>query len=447
MTTLSQSSQRSCPFKVYEASENSEVEIPLSSLIGEGELQLIEDSVGKNLYRIYLKKNRLVFQAGSGVGLIPVTPSIAIDVRPRVPIRNIGRILDVSGSSPMVLQSIRVFYQRDASPTASLLNVIADSLLREVETIENTGIRRQYIHSTRTTSFPRGRLILSSVLHYRATGRNHLVEVSAFDFTANNPLNQLIKTALWCLARYYGRMEGSENRRYRRRIRDALRSFAAPTVDETLQIHLHPLVQRLQVEQAHTPYERAVVLAHTIISGGGADASGRTGRIPLPSLVLDLEDAFEKYVRAVLLKSLAGNRLAIKNGAKAPPHGANTSLFAGETACPSMTVSPDVVTEVDGRVRVVGEVKYVPAQKCPDRSHVEQLVTYLAAYGCDSGVLVYPAAEESAKGLLRIGAVANKAVYQYSMWLGASDLAAEEDSLSAAFKGLIDDDEQTVKPH
>src|SRR4051812_8177307 len=58
--------------RVIPAVEQQAVAISLSDLLVDGKLDLYEEVIGKDYFRMYLSKNNLVFQAGSFVGLIPI---------------------------------------------------------------------------------------------------------------------------------------------------------------------------------------------------------------------------------------------------------------------------------------------------------------------------------------------------------------------------------------
>ncbi len=88
---------------IYEGVEHEEIPIPYSVLLHEGKLDIFENLKG-NFFRISLRKSDLVFQAFGLVGIIPVNPRVSIDVRPRVPIGNLQRLLELSGQLPKEIQ-------------------------------------------------------------------------------------------------------------------------------------------------------------------------------------------------------------------------------------------------------------------------------------------------------------------------------------------------------
>src|SRR5690349_17472129 len=83
--SLHQSRAQGTQRTVYPAVEYETVEIPLKEVINQNRLEVYPQIQGRDFFRIYLKRDRLIFQAGGFFGLIPINDRVALDVRSRVP--------------------------------------------------------------------------------------------------------------------------------------------------------------------------------------------------------------------------------------------------------------------------------------------------------------------------------------------------------------------------
>src|SRR5689334_13106941 len=89
---------------VLTVNEYEPLAVDYDELVVGGRLQIYDEVVGKGYFSVYARKDQLIFQAGNYVGLIPINERIAIDVRPRVPIRSLERLLRIAGAQPIVIR-------------------------------------------------------------------------------------------------------------------------------------------------------------------------------------------------------------------------------------------------------------------------------------------------------------------------------------------------------
>lgn len=151
----------------------------------------------------------------------------------------------------------------------------------------------------------------------------------------------------------------------------------------------------------------------------------------LPSVVVNMSDVFESYLRRVLTASARKGAwpLMVLDGNKAPPAGGKGEVFdSGE----EVVATPDIVIRRSQTAQspssVIVEVKYKPVKARPSRHDLNQAITYGFAYGAEHVVLALPrpAFGGPTHGLGYLGQISNLNVWQYVFDLNAVDLIEEE---------------------
>lgn len=439
--------------KVYPAREHGSVDVPLEDLFVGGELNLYPEVTGKNLFDVDLRKDRLVFRAGRFIGQIPVNDRVMIDVRPRVPFANLERVLRVADQEPLSLAPHSRRYAEHHVGTPSLLQSLAESLVDALFAIQAEGLHRQYVRRTTDTSFPRGRILMSETMRrHEARGMHHRAAVSWFEPSVDTSPNRCVKHAVWHLARRFrGAGRSAENRRLLANLNRLYHLFDGVALDTTLGFLSDPLVEdprRLPAIRAY--YERPLRLAAMIARGSGVAFGERGGEVELASLAVNLEDAFEEYLRIVLasglrdclpdLRVLDGNLTGQVGGAK--------NLFdidSSDDLGAESPATPDIIlrrSSSDGsgvEHPMVLDIKYKVYKPRAERGDVNQVVTYAASYGAPVAVIAHPHQEKSKRGLRVVGRLGNITLYQYGFDLSANRLDAEEEAFVSSMRNLIED--------
>jgi 5-methylcytosine-specific restriction enzyme subunit McrC len=436
--------------KVYPAQEHGSVDVPLEDLLTDGELDLYPEVTGNNLFTIVLSKDKLVFRAGRFVGQIPVNDRVMIDVRPRVPFANLERVLRAANQEPLSLAPHARRYVEHTVGTPSMLQSLADSLVNALAAVEVGGLHRQYLRRTADTSFPRGRILMSETMRRQeARGMHHRASVSWFEPSVDTPTNRCAKHAVWYLARRFeGVGRSAENRRRLASLNRLYQMFGGVALDPTLSFLSDPLVEdprRLPANRAY--YERALRLAAMIARGSGVAFGKRGGEVELASLAVNLEDAFEEYLRVVLASGLrvSSPDVRVLDGNRTGPGGGGKNLF--DTSSPDdlgrkSPATPDIVLRGSSSAGdtpdnlAVFDVKYKVYTPRAARDDVNQTVTYAASYGSSVAVIVHPHHEKSNHGLHAVGRVGNIILYQYGFDLSAYDLSKEEENFVVCIRNL-----------
>jgi 5-methylcytosine-specific restriction enzyme subunit McrC len=181
--------------------------------------------------------------------------------------------------------------------------------------------------------------------------------------------------------------------------------------------------------EADSEYASAVEIAGIIINERSADIDRRGDDLDLTAVVVNFDILFEEYTRNILKASqhrraldavvLDGNKTGRKN------------LFDGTTF---PKAQPDVVIKGnDGEPLLVVEVKY---KSVPDRSDINQAITYAASYRVDNVAIVYQAAVPADAGLIRIGSIGNITLYRYGIQLDSGNIEEEEIKLASSMFSL-----------
>jgi 5-methylcytosine-specific restriction enzyme subunit McrC len=424
---------------VYRVDEYEMLDVPLEDLLTDGELDLDPDGAGR-YFTFQLKKGKLRLQAGWFIGYIPINDRVAIEVSPRCPIANLGRILRIGGFAPRIIENYARKYRVDPTELPDLRDLYAESLLEELRVIEAQGRIRDYSHRTERTSSPRGRLVLGSVhTQMAAAGGSTHVTASWFERTADMPANRCLKMAIWLLGRAYAQTSNlkGHQRRLSRRLNAAYPLFLDAAFDARMAFLSDPYVTgEHPLPSTRTYYRNALDIARIVVTGAAIAIDRPGADVRMPSVLIQMDTVFESYVRTVLqrgIPSSSGLHVLDGNGE------GSKRLFDTE---PSEPARPDVVVvgadDVADTARIVIDVKYKPAEKAPDRTDLNQVITYAASYRAKIGIVVQPGAEASMrKRLVHIGDMESLHVYQYVIDLDAN-LEQEEAEFSDAVRSLAE---------
>ena len=247
---------------------------------------------------------------------------------------------------------------------------------------------------------------------------------------------RLLAAVMW-LHRYVNRNavvlglpQVSAARKDLNRCRQLLAGISEP---RTLAFLADPVVaQRTPLPMRWEGYEPALRLALSILRQEAVIVERGGRRLELPTLLVNMEDLFEQYIRVVLQRTAVreGWIERVLDAAKGPPTGARGRVFE-DKGDDAVDTEPDITCVRPGapagqKHPVILEIKYKAMAKRPEREHLNQLLTYGLAYQTTQLVLVQPVGSLPVpSGLRRVGKVRGMTVYAYAVNLG-NDLDAEE---------------------
>lgn len=418
--------------------EYGELAVPLEELMRDGRFNFYTEAVKKNLFDVRFRGQEVVVKAGHFIGRIAVNDRLQIDVVPRVPALRLGRILRIAGQLPYEFERLSRQYGVSDDSHLPLLDVFARALLSALRPVETEGVYRRYEQHTETTSFPRGRFLLKETITSQwSRGRRDRATTSLFEHTVDNGPNRVIKLALWHLAALVAaRRQQAGNQRLLSDLNRAFRLFEGVDLDLGLSALADPEVRDPGLIPANRDYYiPAVRLARAIVQRQSVELDRIGDELVLPSLLIDLQTAFEDYLRAILRSRISrlSRGLEILDGNQLEPTGGGKQLF--DTGSP-VYAQPDIVVRIGqgpDRFHLVGEVKYIDRDFT--RDHVDQALAYALSYRTPV-MLIRPSLEGEASGLTVYGTVDRKVVYSYLFDL-AGDLPDEERAFAQAVRSLL----------
>lgn len=420
--------------------EFEQAEVPPELILSDGVLELFESAIGRNVLSVQSRPGVHLLQAGGLVGVIPINPRLTLEVRPRVPVSNLLRLLRLADYAPENLDRAYRRYSVAPEEVPSLLGVYGRSLVAYLDDILDLGLLKEYRQQEAVTSHPRGRILAGRTLTAaRVRGRSDQVAISWFERTADTGPNRCLKYAVWLLL-----LCVKDDRPLVRSLNRMYQQLSAVRLDIGCYFLRDPVVSgRERLPVLRTYYQEPLQLALTIIRHQAIDVDRSGDALRLPSVLVDMSDVFERYLRHVLqLMSIEqGWNASVLDGNQLQPAGGGKPLFdtgAGDRAAPDI-----VLREGSGKgatAAVIVDAKYKPARGGPARDDINQAITYAVSYRAPAAVIVQPrdaAPSERNSGMRLHGSVAGIEVYQYVFDL-AADLSGEERRFSEGVRSLLD---------
>jgi len=377
--------------RIIAAIEHETIALNFDDLFADGRLNIFE-GISK-LVQISFRKGAPSIQLGKYLGYLPINNRIAVQVGTRVPVRNLERILSLAGDcDPLLLAEHERFYTAANDRPPFLATTIGEQFLVAVERVIHEGLWLDYKRQERVGSFPAGRIAaFESAWRTHRSGRPTAVS-SYFNRELETEANGVISLALRKVRELVLNTAGdfslSPNALSRlsrcesefRATRGQVRALSAQAVER--------IVQR--IPQSRPSYRRAVRLASLIVSDAGVSIRDLQGEVELPSILIDMENAFEAYIRRVLGNRLSNSTgLTVLDGTKGPPFGAKKPIFSEAAAgAKNPYATPDIVIQRQSMPALIIDAKYKPLDDLPDRQDRNQVTTYGACYGCDQVALM-----------------------------------------------------------
>lgn len=435
--------------RVYIVSENGETDIPTDNFIVNGKLRIYPSVYDNDYLSVRKRESSLVFQAGRYIGLIPLNDDIMLDVQPRVPLKNLTRIMRIAEGQPRELDRFLSYYSERSEALPSMIDYFARALIDRVSDILLDGLHREYVRKSLGTSFPRGRIhIGDTVRRYSTRGIQHHVASSWYESTIDTPPNRCLKYVLWFLADHYNCTNKKNRNEMLRRLENSYHIFSSVELDTSLGFLRSTTVNDPEtLPSIRAYYKPALYLALLILQNRGISFTDRRRGVLMSSLLINLQTTFEKYSRNVLrtrlrdieteVRVLDGNRKGLDGGQK--------PLF-DEPVAPGrerQTASPDIVFKcaapsLDGSYStlLVADVKYKDFIE-PRREEINQASSYALSYGAPV-VIVHPRVEEKTHGMYPFGRYKDPySIYHYAFDLGAKDPEVEEEMFAKSFRELL----------
>jgi len=420
--------------KVIEAVELNEIVVPIESVLNADGSFYINESVRSYFdidYRPSSPVLRLV--AAGRIGLIPLNDSVCIDIKPKFSISNLAHILSGSGSDLAALDFFTRQYQEVADQSPSLFLFFLKSLDKGFQEVAEEGVYRAYKKRRSELSSIKGRVdTKNTLLRNWAKGNYAKVHVDFFDFTEDNPLNQLLKLALWVSINKLITVKPNETA-----LRDSLIEHFDILDKVTLDLNatflpvVNSMLSQQKIPVLRNYYINLCNLCKFIIDSVGIDLTSAYGNVSLLSHCIDMAETFERYILNVIRSGVneIDDSVVVEDGN-------NEGMKPFFLNRPTPVAKPDYIVKKDGLTRIIIDSKYKLKLKEVDRY---QILSHCLSYGADVAVLLSPCRDGKSPGLLYYGEVGSGStikLYEYNFDLGAACLVSEEKALLKALSTI-----------
>lgn len=404
------------------------IELDLAELMGGGHLEIYPHVAEKGLLFVSFRQNKVTLAAGPFIGLIPLTPRITVDVRPKMPISNLARVLDLARSSLGTLPGVDRMYLATEELGSSVLEFLAGNFVEALKPLQVNGFHKDYLARTNVTSRPAGRIQIAQTLGQWARGRPHLMSVERFEQTSDTPLNRVLKEALrLILTRMEPTHDGARSliKACNRALFDFPDTIGRLGPADVFECERLVAEKRLSANRAY--YYRPIEIALLILSNRGVSLEAEGNDVLLETFIVNFEDVFEDYLRHVL-QAAAVDRVLVQDGNEE----GKRSLFDDRK---EPRAQPDIVVRSlpPGKC-VVAEVKY---KDKPNRDDINQVLGYSLSFRTKRVILVHQRGANKPRGIQPVGTVDGVKVETYAYDLANADLVAEEKAFTDCFIGMV----------
>lgn len=422
--------------------EFKEIDAPASLFLNSGEISAFPSIIEKNFFSIKYKKGKAMFQAGGYVGIIPINSNLSIDIRPKVPIANLERIVFISNHQPQILKEFKRRYDPHEYSSTSLSDFIIDCFLKSAEELCARGVLKIYKERSNTGFFPKGRIDFSGTVRARSKINDSRVTSKWFDRTTDAIPNQFLKSIVLMLLNNPALVKDKSRKCSMLYILNQLSGISEKD-PRALSFHPSIISPHDLIPSTKELYLDTIALAKIILEGKGL--SYQVGSAASASaLVLNIAEAFEWYLLAILRSSKYNNHeFKVLDGNKSGLNGGKRNLLDPSTnefyIGIKVEATPDIVIEYGSSAvhsNIVIDVKYKSIKKIADRDDINQIISYAASYKSSCGVLIFPANEYNSSGLINIGKIGTIEIFQYFFDLNNADIESEENALIEALAAL-----------
>jgi 5-methylcytosine-specific restriction enzyme subunit McrC len=426
--------------RIEQAEERKEIDIPISEIVKDGGRLDIFPSVKKYFSIDYKpKSDKLSLVAGGFIGLIPINSELAIEIKPKFSISNLTRIVSIAEDRFNTLSFFRKKYGETSENNPVVFEFMAECLVNELQTLEEEGLLKDYFLKNEDSNTIRGRInVNASIKSLWSHGHFNKVSVSYFDFTPDNPFNQLIKlTIKFCIEELS--LANSGKRFLRDSLIDFYSMFDAVSLDVRLQVYdkVFNAIKSDKVSILRGYYVNICEICRLIINQRGVDFDNGGDDVELNSFTLDMASIFEKY----LLNSLRANRdtfpdeISILDGNKE-----GRKKLYNQPSIGIGDAKPDIILKQGDSYQVIADAKYKLKTKEADRY---QVISHALSYGAKIAVLILPKDENyDGDTLVKLGGVGSTYkidVYEYYFNLSSNNLVSEEKLLAEKLLSLSHD--------
>ncbi|QYO78338.1 5-methylcytosine restriction system specificity protein McrC [Devosia salina] len=320
-----------------------------------------------------------------------------------------------------VLPILRSYERTNASPPHHML---ARGFCHYLRLIVDLGLARGYYREPYTGFFKPKVEFGTTVARHLARGDELNVAGAVFAFSANLPVNAVLKSACMDFLRLIPRDQkwSIERRLFLEALNALYRVPAAPMrFGEQVLAEGVPRWIRDHYRGALTVY--AMLLGYTQV-GFGYDAQGSE----MPSFLFSLDDIFESFVRNTLRDGLREAHISVVDGNKKKHQ---RPLFRDNKVFP---IKPDAIMRRDKKVLGIGEVKYKPKI---DESDRYQVISHAVSLEAPVAFWISPALSAAQAGMNYVGAISTGTKFHHYRLDISGDIDASRQDMVEKISALL----------
>jgi 5-methylcytosine-specific restriction enzyme subunit McrC len=296
-----------------------------------------------------------------------VCPTCRLLIRPKIPIENLFYLLDPTGPVPSLSDQVTPL------PGTEFLDFLAGRLAQLLKERAAAGLHRAYQERADQGPFLRGQVDLPAHVRDRNSRKDQL-HCRFEEFTPDVLCNQIPKATAELAVR--SPLLGDGVRVTLRRTLEAFTAVTSITVDRDS----FPAAITDRLTEAYRPL---LNLCRVLVESLGLGE--HAGSTACPAFLLDMEEVFERYVTAGVVRAFAGHSRVLVS--VQPLFTANKS----DASLPDIHLRPDFTIAAGDRPFLVGDAKWKNLAGSPlVTADLYQVITYCTALGVNRGVLVYP---------------------------------------------------------
>jgi 5-methylcytosine-specific restriction enzyme subunit McrC len=331
-----------------------------------------------------LQLGRTSLRARQTVGLI-VADGATLEILPKIAGRAEGaareqlvHMLAVAYDLPLAVSgSAAVSTQRN-----SLLEIVIERFATGLRTAVRKGLPHRYLSVAEDLPALRGKLQTVRQFTTLATSP-HRLACEYDEYSADTPLNQVIKAAVHKLLRFTTRARNA------RLLKELTTRYAAVSYVPEPALPW----DQVKLDRTNQRWHQVFALAKLLLGNDyQSTTSGKTNGI---TLLFEMNILFERYIAVQMSKALAGSTFSTSTQG-----GLRHCLTDQASGRSVFRTRPDIMLHRDGQVALVVDTKWKHIAEKEieiNQSDIYQMMAYAQVYQCSHVILLYPHAGDFGK--------------------------------------------------
>jgi 5-methylcytosine-specific restriction enzyme subunit McrC len=421
--------------QIYDTKETKSTAIPISELLTDGKLDVLQDVQHKAYFNIKLDGNSIILKAGNFIGLIPLNERIAIHVKTKLPFNNLMRVLSIANLDNQELDLRRYYDPYDPSDyKIDLFLHIIKAFAMELRNAQKYGFQKEYQKFSENDFTPRGKILfnktaISNKIHF--VGR---LPYLFYNLDLDNAENRLIRYTLWIVLSYGRELKVPSNilhelsyffRMLQTVPLDKSRRYV-PLVRQNILKGVYPTIRHFYVNLLRICL---LIICKYIVN---VEINGKY--VELPSYVFDMSIVFQNYLLRML-----GSRLGINRVVDGNKRRYNKPLFEDSS---QPLAEPDlIIRNKHKETKVIADSKY---KESPQRDDFNQLISYCLSYNSQLGLFICPKSNDGIPTIQYIGNISGIKLSIYYLDMNTEDILTEEQKLADYIESLMNNEIQSA---